>query len=312
MNKKVLCIGEAYVSLADENNCDNGKKVNYQLDVNGAATKVACAIGKLGGDVKMVAKIGFDNFGQMIYDTYVNSNVDTTNVIFDETLRTGIKFEHHYGDRISTDSYLKQSANTNLKIEDLSDDILDEVCILHFCGLSLMNNKMRKVLNHLIRNALLRDITISFDIDFKMHECNDLEKYREVLSSYLNVADIVRISSKEFEFFTGCSEIQDGLDSIFAKGVKKVIYTMGEDGARIYYADNTYLNVKGAKAIVIDRSGVTEAFIGSYLYFISQNQELDEKVRDYIATLLANKCAAYACEGQGAVETYITYQDIMK
>ena len=120
MNKKVLCIGDAFVSLVDKNNDGNLKSINYQLNVDGSATKVACAIGRLGGEVKMLSKIGFDNFGQMIYDTYVNSNVDTENVFFDEELHTGIKFEHQYGDRISKDCYCKYSANHNLKLNDLS------------------------------------------------------------------------------------------------------------------------------------------------------------------------------------------------
>ena len=312
MNKKVLCIGDAFVSLVDKNNDGNLKSINYQLNVDGSATKVACAIGRLGGEVKMLSKIGFDNFGQMIYDTYVNSNVDTENVFFDEELHTGIKFEHQYGDRISKDCYCKYSANHNLKLNDLSEDILDDVYILHFNGQSLLSVRTRKVLNHLIRNALLREITISFDVDFEANECCDFEHNREVMVSYLNVADIVRVSSKDFETLTGTSDVQEGLETIFEKGVKKVIYTMGESGVRIYYCDNTYLKVKGVKAIVNDKRGVREAFIGSYLYFVSQNQDIDDKVRDYIATLLANKCAAYACEGEGAITAYITNEDIMK
>lgn len=313
MKDKVLCIGEALIDFIPLENGALKNVSSFKKMVGGAPTNVACAISKLGGKARLLTKLGDDAFGEYILDELNHNNVDTTYIIKDKDYDTSLAF-------VSLDDdgnrefkfYRKTASDLNLEISEVPMKIIEDIGIMYFGSVDLASEKMRDVHKYLLNLAKNHDIKVSFDPNIRLNLWDNEAEYKEVIDSFLEYVDIIKISCDEFEFVTGTNDIDLGIKYLFNKGIKEVLYTMGDKGARVYFSDMTYIESKGIKVDVIDTTGAGDAFMGTYLYFLSSlgKEYLDHKVCAYMGLLLANKCAAYSCMRHGAINSYLSSEDI--
>ena len=314
MRDTILCIGEALIDFIPNEFDKPLKKVNsFKPMVGGAPANVSAAIAKLGGKAKLLTKVGDDAFGNKIIDELRESGVDTSLIMIDENYDTSLAFVS-LTDEGNRDFmfYRRTAADLNLKVDELPRDIMDDVSIFHFGSVDLINSSTKEVHNHLIKLAKLNDVLISFDPNVRLMLWNDSTLYQDTIQEYLQYADIVKISDDELEFITGKNDLEDGLEYLFSLGIKQVLYTMGKNGARVYFEDLTYIEARRHNVDVVDTTGAGDAFMGTYLFFLNsmKNEGMDDKVIAYLALLLANKCAAKSCAKYGAIASYLSAEEI--
>ena len=89
----VICIGEALIDMICT---DKGSSLSdgqhFLKKPGGAPTNVAAAIGALGGDVLLSAKVGDDPFGRQLISVMQDFHVDTKHVHLDSQSFTTFAF----------------------------------------------------------------------------------------------------------------------------------------------------------------------------------------------------------------------------
>ena len=314
MKDTVLCVGEALIDFIPEiRSTDVTDAQTFQRMVGGAPANVAAAIAKLGGKAKLFTKLGDDPFGHYIVDELKRLDVDTSDILFDDQSDTSLAFVtlDKNGNR-DFKFYRRSAADLQLCVDDIPRDIMEGVKVLHFGSVDLVESPMKYVHNYLIKLAKLNDVVISFDPNVRMDLWDDVETYQATIREYLEYVDIIKVSKEELEFIAGTDNILTAVKYFFSKGIKQVVYTMGSEGARVYFEDMTYVEAPGVKVDTVDTTGAGDAFIGTYLFMMT-NQNLenyDNKIVSYLSLLLANKCAAHACKNYGAINSYITTEQM--
>ena len=306
----VLCVGEALIDFIPEiRSTDLTDVKTFQRMVGGAPANVAAAIAKLGGKSKIFTKLGNDPFGHYIVDELAKLNVDTSEVLFDDQSDTSLAFVtlDKNGNR-DFKFYRRSAADLKLCVDDIPRNIMDNVKVLHFGSVDLVESPMKHVHDYLIKLAKLNDVVVSFDPNVRLELWDDVETYQKTIREYLEYVDIIKVSKDELEFITGTDNILASVKYFFEKGIKQVIYTMGSEGARVYFDDMTYVEAPGVKVDTVDTTGAGDAFIGTYLFMMTNSNlaNYDNKIISYLSLLLANKCAAHACRNYGAINSYIS------
>ena len=128
----VLCIGEALIDMICT---DKGQSLSegqhFLKKPGGAPTNVAAAIGALGGNICLSAKVGDDPFGRQLKQVMEDFHVNTTHLHLDPTYFTTFAFvslmldgERDFVFNRGADAQLTKAEIEQINVEDLS--------ILHF------------------------------------------------------------------------------------------------------------------------------------------------------------------------------------
>ncbi|WP_256761807.1 ribokinase [Cohnella sp. WQ 127256] len=105
--------------------------------------------------------------------------------------------------------------------------------------------------------------------------------------------DILTPNETELQKLTGYSDVQEGAKALLAKGVKRVIVTLGERGCFCMDAEHA-LSVPSVPIIAIDATGAGDAFNGALAVALSEKMALEE------ALGFANQVGAWVASRAGA------------
>lgn len=314
--KKLCAIGEALIDFIPERQGSALKDVvHFKRVAGGAPANVAAAVAKLGGSSRFVTQLGEDAFGEHIMDVFQNCHIDTTYIRKTKEYDTALAFVslREDGNRDFM-FYRRNSADMMLKPSQLSEDVLDDVKILHYCSVSLVDCPMKEAHRYLIEQAQKLGRWISFDPNVRLSLWNDETACRATIREFLPTAHILKISDEELSFIAGVEKIEEALDFFFKDNCELLIYTMGKKGARCYRKDHSYVEVSGFKVDVFDTTGAGDSFIGAFLFKLLQeeiedlNHLDDEKLKELL--VFANAYAALTTTKEGAIDAMADYQQV--
>lgn len=300
--KKLISIGEALIDFIP---LEKGVRLKdvlmFKKVAGGAPANVAGAVSKLGGQAYFLTKLGKDAFGEHIIEELKESGIDTTYVLQDENYDTSLAFVSLASDGNREFKFYRRTASDlQYQPEDVPLHILDEVGIVHFCSIDLVESPMKYAHKKLIEEAKKKNIFISFDPNLRLNLWDDHDALKATIHEYIAYVDSLKISDDELEFITGKDDILEVLPDFFAKGVKIVIYTQGGNGATIY-TPNASAFVQGHKVDVKDTTGGGDSFIGAFLYcLLKYDLDITMNQLEYYADF-ANAYAAYTVTKEGAL-----------
>lgn len=311
---KLLVIGEALIDfIPNVKGSELKDVVEFKKVAGGAPANVAGCVAKLGGKAKFLTKLGNDAFGMHIVDELKKCNVDTDSIILSDEYDTSLAFVSLKNDgNRDFKFYRKTAADLFLKDEEVDLSILDDIKMIHFCSVDLVESPMKKVHLKLLNEAVKRGIVVSFDPNLRFALWDNAYKLKETVLEFINYADILKISDEELEFITGTTDIDKAKEFVFNKGCKLFIYTMGKDGAYILTKDfKIYQN--GLKVNVLDTTGAGDSFIGSFLYNILKtdkniNDLSYEELNEFLK--FSNLYAAYITTKAGSLGAMANLKEI--
>lgn len=311
MKQKLCAIGEAILDFIPEEKGLRLKDVtNFKRVAGGAPANVAGAVAKLGAQASFITKLGEDAFGDHILECLQRSAIDTSQILRTDQGDTSLAFVSLAEDGNRDFMFYRRScADKLLAPEDIREDALQDCGILHFCSVSLIEAPIKYAHKKLIDMAIKEQVLISFDPNLRLSLWEDETALRETVKEFIPYADILKISDEELEFITGCTLIEEALPSLMVGRVKVVIYTMGKDGAAVYYKDQ-HVYVPGYQVSVKDTTGAGDSFIGAFLYQLLANQHQDlyaitkKQFEEYLR--FANGYAAYTTTQEGAMDAMAT------
>ena len=164
-----------------------------------------------------------------------------------------------------------------------------------------------------IEYAKENDAIISFDPNIRLMLWKSEISLKNAIQQFIPLCHILKISSDELEFITGCKDIKDALPLLFQGTVELIIYTKAKDGAEAYtklHSDS----VDGIKVSnVVDTTGAGDSFIGAFIACLLNdnvtdlNNIADDKLYHYLD--VANKYAACTTCRQGALGAMATMDE---
>jgi fructokinase len=304
----VLCIGEALIDMICT---DKGQSLsegqNFLKKPGGAPTNVAAAIGALGGQISLSAKVGEDPFGRQLKQVMEEFNVDTTHLHLDSSCFTTFAFVSLMLDG-ERDFVFNRGADAQLTKSDIEKIGMESLSIIHFgSATAFLDGPLNEAYYHLKDNAKAQGKIISFDPNYRHLLFGNLqESFIRQSWIFLQEADFIKLSDEEAILITGEANLDAAAQKLLnaCKGVFTI--TLGKEGTLLGLKGNTYL-IPSIPIKPVDTTGAGDAFVGAVLYQLDQQQanvaQLDYPAWEKIIQN-ANKAGARTCEYLGAMEAF--------
>ncbi|MFC0559214.1 PfkB family carbohydrate kinase [Halalkalibacter alkalisediminis] len=316
---KILCLGELLVDFVPT---ENGFKLQdvdqFKKMAGGAPANVSAAIATLGGRSSMIGKIGADPFGDFLVETLRDKGVEVECLIQTKEAKTALAFVslQNNGERDFM-FYREPSADMLLEQKDLKAEWFEEAEVYHFGSISLIDHPVREATMEGIKLATEHNMVISFDPNIRLSLWKSEEDAREQILQSIPAAHMVKISEEELSFLTGINEEQEAVSTLMSGLVQLIIVTKGKEGCS-YYTKGSSGSVKGITVKPIDATGAGDAFVGGFLYQVSQEiNQIDDlhellndqkKLEEILA--FANVCGALTTTKRGAISALPTLDEV--
>jgi len=310
----VVALGELLVDFTA-----NGKSVQgntlFEANPGGAPCNVLSMLQRLGKRTAFIGKVGKDSFGEMLRAVVKEQGIDTGNLIEDEEVPTTLAFVHTAldGER-SFSFYRNPGADMMLREEEVDISILENTCIFHFGSLSMTDAGAEKATKKAAEAAKKAGILISFDPNLRPPLWKSLDIAKEKIAYGISQCDILKISDDEIEFFTGISDIDEGVAKIQQEFHTPLICaTMGKMGSRAYYHGKRVEHAPFLNEDTIETTGAGDTFMACVLNGILENglDGMDEQ-KLYEMLEFANAASSIITTRKGALKVMPEKNEVLQ
>ncbi len=297
----ILCCGEALIDmLPRETTLGESGFAPY---AGGAIFNTAIALGRLGVKTGFFTGLSDDMFGDILRETLASSHVDAG---FCATLSrpTTLAFVKLVNGQASYAFFDENTAGRMLSQDDLP--ALGEDCeALHFGAISLIPNPCGQTYEALMAREHEKRV-ISLDPNIRPGFIRDREAHLARMLRMAAMADIIKFSDEDLEWFGGSGNHDDLAAAWLKRGPKLVVITKGADGAVGYTAAHK-TEVPSQRITVVDTVGAGDTFDAGILASLKRNSLLtktavaalsDQAVRDALS--FGAKVAAVTVSRAGA------------
>lgn len=257
----------------------------------GKGANQAAAIGRLGGNVSMIGRVGNDSFASKLLDSLRDDNVDISNVSKSETEPTGTALIMVNDDGDNSIVVIPGS-NFDIKSEDIRADMFDG-------------------------DFLVAQLESPLDVIERAFELAKDKGIKTVLNpapakklseELLSKVDILIPNETEFELLTGYNALDEreldlGVKKLIDLGTSLVLITLGSKGSVLCDGkEKKYF--KAQKVEAVDTTAAGDSFIGGLLYSLSNDKSIDEGI------VFASKVAALTVTKSGAQSSLPTLKEL--
>ena len=223
----------------------------YRVDFGGKGSNQAVGCARLGAQVRFVAKVGKDAFGEMALGLYRDEGVDASGVKQVAEGPTGVGFivvEEGTGNNCIV---LDPGANELLTAEDVAA----ETAALQGCAV---------VLTQLEIPVAAAEAALRMGRSQGAITILNPAPVRELPAAVLECVDILTPNLTEAKVLAGLSaesaiDAKEVARELIARGAKQVVVTLGEEGALIVSRDSA-VRVPAVAVTAVDTTGAGDAF----------------------------------------------------
>ncbi|MCO6524782.1 MAG: aminoimidazole riboside kinase [Candidatus Schmidhempelia sp.] len=290
---KILALGDAVVDLIPTGD------MNYRACAGGAPANVAIGVAKLGNISGFIGRVGNDPFGHFMEKTLLKYGVDCQYLEKDQKQKTSTVVVDlaENGERSftflvspSADQFLSPAAIPTFKQD-----------ILHFCSLALVATICRNTLSQAIQALKQRNGLISFDINLREQMWADHQQMRQLINSFGQRADILKLSDEELYWLTEKNNWHEALQQLtISYHAPLKIVTNGANGCCIICHNHIY-HFDSYKVNCMDTTGAGDAFVAGLLSSIALSGLPQNKLMVETMVTIASACGALATTKKGAV-----------
>ncbi len=308
----VTALGELLIDFTENGTSGQGNPL-MEANPGGAPCNVLAMLKRLGHETAFIGKVGDDMFGTQLEDALKEVGISTEGLIKDPDVHTTLAFVHTFpgGDR-DFSFYRKPGADMMLSPADVKDDLCTNAKIFHFGSLSMTDPICEEATLYAVKKAKDSGAVITFDPNLREPLWDSLDQAAEKIDLGMKLADVLKISDNEIQWFTGEQDYETGVRILQEKyNLKLILVSLGKEGSLAFSA--------GAKAFVpavlrentIETTGAGDTFCGCVLHYILENGLKDyteEELKDMLT--FANKAASLITTRKGALRVMPTKEEI--
>ncbi len=308
----VVALGELLIDFT-KNGVSGQMNPIYEANPGGAPCNVLSMLQKLGRKTAFIGKVGKDFFGEMLRDVVAGQGIDTTRLIMDEEVPTTLAFVQTApdGDR-SFSFYRNPGADMMLGEADVDVSMLQNTRLFHFGSLSMTAQGVEKATKRAIETAKGAGALISFDPNLRPPLWNRLDVAKEKIAYGISQCRILKISDDEIAFFTGSTDIDEGVSRIQEQYHTPLIFaTMGKNGSRAYFEGNRVECEPFLNEGTIETTGAGDTFMACVLHGVLKYglEGLDsQKLYDMLK--FANAASSIITTRKGALRVMPAEDDV--
>lgn len=262
----VVALGELLVDFT-ENELSAQANPMFEANPGGAPCNVLAMLQRLGRQTAFIGKVGADSFGEMLRRVVSEQGIYTENLLTDQNVATTLAFVHTAadGDR-SFSFYRNPGADMMLRPEEVDLRLLQHTRIFHFGSLSMTASGIEETTRMAVRVAKEAGAVISFDPNLRPPLWNSLDLAKEKIAYGISQCDVLKISDDEIAFFTGTSDIDQGVAQIQnTYHTPFICATMGKSGSKAYYYGKRIECAPFLNSDTIETTGAGDTFMACIL-----------------------------------------------
>jgi sugar/nucleoside kinase (ribokinase family) len=226
------------------------------LLIGGSATIFACGAARLGLRVAFVGKVGDDVFGRFLLDALRRRGIDTTGVVRDPAIKTGLTVILSRGQ----DRAMLTYAGTigALRYDEFDLELLGAARHLHL-GSYFLLEKLLPDAPRLFAEAHRRGLTVSLDTNY-----DPAERWDSGITAALRHVDIFLPNETELTAITRTPDWRAALAQA-AQTVPTVAVKLGAEGAAVQQGGQ-FLYQPVLPVTVVDTTGAGDSFDAGFVY----------------------------------------------
>lgn len=228
----------------------------YSLELGGSCCIFASQTAKLGLRTALVGKVGKDQFGEFVMNTFRDVGIETDNIIIAEKEKTGISIALNKGHDRAILTY--NGTIDALEKGDIDEGLLKRTRHLHIGSYFLMK-KLQPYYPEIIRRIKSYGATVSLDTNWDPEnrwECG--------LWNVIPLVDMIFLNENEALGITKCNDLTAAVEKL-RKYVPLVVIKRGADGAQLFSDEGCYDSV-AISGSVADTVGAGDSFDGGFVY----------------------------------------------
>ena len=227
----------------------------------GKGANQAVAAARLGGQVKLIGRVGADAFGAALLQTLSQDGVDTRHVEPLKEAPTGVALIT-VDDAGQNTIVVVPGANGELSPPDL---LAAESA---FEGASVV-----------VMQLEVPVLTVTYAADLaRRHGARVVlnpAPAQPLSAALLRQVDALIPNQSEAALLTGCALAGDAARRLLASGVRSVIVTLGEDGVLIAEGE-TATHLPAHRVSVVDTTAAGDAFVGAFAVALAEGRTVHE------------------------------------
>lgn len=282
----VCCFGEVLIDFLQDPH-DSGL---FRRFAGGAPANVAVAVAKLGGDSQFIGMLGNDMFGDFLQQELEKYGVDCHGIRTTSSAKTALAFValDDSGDR-SFSFYRPPAADLLFQPSDCPvEHWQQQQGIFHLCSNSLTEPAIAATSFALVQQARQHGWLISVDANLRHNLWPEGLADRALVNKLIQQADLIKLSEEELEFLSAGQPSGEWVSQLMQNTTttapRWLVVTAGAGMVQSYSAnDLIYVPVPAVK--VVDTTAAGDAFVGAWLYQLSQHCAAGHT----LATILADQ-----------------------
>lgn len=236
---------------------------DFETYPGGKGANQAVAASRMGGDVTMVGRVGNDDFGDTLIQKLVEDGIKTNHVIKDSNAATGIAMISVAADGENT-IVVGPGANMQVSIEDVNQAraLMREADILLVqleCPL--------ETITAAVELAKAYDVPVIFNP----------APAQPISKALLKDLDYLTPNQSEILHLTDETDIGQAIQKLQDWGVKRLILTLGANGARVITEDMDE-HLPAFEVTAVDTTASGDAFHGALAVALAEGKSLLDAV----------------------------------
>lgn len=237
---------------------------DFETFPGGKGANQAVAAARMGGEVKMVGRVGNDDFGNTLIEGLVENKIKTTQVIKDSKAPTGIAMIAVAADGENM-IVVASGANANVSVEDVNNarPLMRETDILLV---------QLEVPLETVTEAV--ELAKAYDVPVVLNPA----PAQNLPQSLLKNIDYLTPNQGEIFLLSGEDNIDAGVEKLRKFGVKNLIITLGVNGVRVI-TDEVDQHLPAFEVTAVDSTAAGDAFNGALAVALAEGKPILEAVR---------------------------------
>jgi len=282
----IITIGESLIELSTAENLTTAQSLDKYYGGDTLATAIAAL--RLGSKVGFISRIGMDCFRNYLLESWQDEGLDISHVKPVQGVN-GLYMVSKTEDCSSKEFsfYRKKTAATNLSIEDISTDYIQNASLLYATGITQsLSISAREAVKESFKIAKENNVITSYDPNFTSKIWTE-EEAKEAFDEISEYTDILFLNAKyDSKIVIDSDSVDNTIKYLWDKGISTIIIKSSIDNG--YYVGNSgkieFINFIDNN--VIDNTGTGDAFNGGVLHGITSGMSVFKAVN--LGAIVAN------------------------